>query len=186
MKMLQTVTGTLLGVNVAQHPLFKPNVYNFNTTKPTLKGFLNAAAKTVIKGYSGDLVALIPVALFEVLNESISALREYDTSYKPQQALNGVEAIQYRYQGGKIFLVPHLMMMQGDIAFLPLEENVDVEDRAIVRRGSVDLSFELPDEDGKIFLQVADTAAKEIRSYSDQGLSYRKPGWCAHGKNASY
>lgn len=182
---LAVTSGSIFGITVTAHPLFKPSTYDF--AGPISVGkLLKMAGKGHIKGLSGRAVGLISTRAFEVLNEQMVAARSFDSSYDSRKALNGVESIQLKYQGGTLDIVTHSMMFESEVCIFPFEEDMDPEDRATKRIGSVDLSNELPDADGRIFLHNTDAATKEIRSYSDEALFINALGRCVLGTGITY
>lgn len=178
-------SGTPFGINVANHPLFKPNTFSVNGPLSMGK-LLKMAGKSFIKGMTGTAVALIPSRGFEYLNEQISGARSFDASYKPREAINGVEAIEYHYQGGKLMVVSHPMVFEGECAVFPYQEDVDVSERPLRRIGSVDLTFELPENGGKIILHNTDAASHEIRCFTDMALFSDRLGHVTVGTGITY
>ena len=76
---------------------------------------------------------------WENLNADLSALREFDSSYKVKKGENGFNSITYHSQAGMIEIISHPYMMDGDAFSMP---------KSCLRRvGATDIDF-VKDEDG--------------------------------------
>lgn len=165
-------------ITVAAHPLWKPNTHAVSGPL-TSAALIKAAYKSAVKGARSGVCAIVPSRGFESLNEQVMATRRSDASYGPNKHVNGVEALEFHSQVGRIVVVPHDMMFQSMAALVPLDQGVDAEKKSIRRIGSADMTFERPKpNNGRIFLESATVAGYEIRNYTDQAPFFTKPGHC--------
>lgn len=157
-----TTSGTLFNIDNAAYSLWKGNEATISGAI-TMSGLVKALNKPVGKGgLKEDVVALVNPIVWEKLNSDLAALRSLDHSYKPNKGENGVESIQYHYQGGKIDVVSHSMVKQGEIFVIP--------PKRFSRLGSTDVTFKIPGREGDLFLNLPDNMGFELRCFSDQAL----------------
>lgn len=169
---------TIHDITVAAHPLWKPNSHAV-TGPLTSAALIKASYKSAVKGARTGVLAIVPSRGFETLNEQVMATRRTDASYGPNKFVNGVEALEFHSQVGRIVVVPHDFMFQSQAVIVPLDQDVDAEKKSIRRIGSSDMTFERPKPNsGRIFLESSTVAGYEIRNYTDQALFNTKPGHC--------
>lgn len=134
---------------------------------------LEAADKSGLAGAEGDLVASIPYRAFAKLNSDQSTLRKYDTSYKQDEALNGVKSLKFVGPTGDISIVPHPYLKESEaFVFVPTE----------FKRVGREVSFSRPGPggkagDGKIFLELSGSTGFELRNLTFQTLYTPRPSW---------
>lgn len=191
-KAVLQATGTYFNINPATHVLWQPNTYSVNG-RLTFRDILAAVDLGVTKGLDSDVLAVIPTRAYSRLVDDVNSMIIKDSSYDPKKATVGVEGVEVHGQTGKITIVPHIYMMQGEFWVLPYETDskVDPADRPMKRIGSTDITFGMPGAQGgtgtdDIFVQSATTAAVEVRNYTDQCLFINKPGWCTIGTGITY
>lgn len=169
-------TGTLFGINAASYDLWQSNVFDCQSSQLTFSKLQQAIALAVGRGLDEPVVALVsPVTFADLLNEQAGA-RMFDESYKPKQLENGWEAIQFWGPSGKIEIVPHMYVHQGEAFVVPPKQVIKVGPMA-------DISPTVPGLKGEIFLQSPTTAAYEIRLFSDFGLLNNMPAKSVYIKN---
>ncbi len=185
-------TGVLFLIDATLHNLWAANTFAVGG-RLTMRSILQGNDLAVNKGLDGDVVSLIPVRAYTPLNDDINSLRAVDESYNAKEGVYGVESIAFHGQTGKIIVVPHLYMMQGEYWNLPVDSEAAPEDKPIKRIGSTDVTFGTPIskegsgmESGDIFLQVPNTGAVEIRNFTDQCIFIQKPGYCCLGTGILY
>lgn len=169
-------TGSLFGINAASYDLWQANTFDCASTQLTFSKLQQAIALGVSRGLDEDVMALVaPVTFADLVNEQAGA-RRYDSSYNDKKGENGVEALTYWGPAGKIEVVPHMFMHQGESFVIPPKE--------LVKVGPLDhISPTLPGIDGDIFFQSPTQASYEVRLFSDFGLLANMPAKCTLVKN---
>lgn len=166
-KILTQTTGTLFNINVAQFNLFKGNSYNAAGALSFAK-LTKAAARAMEKGQDGRLCAYVNNRGWtDLLNEQ-AALRMYDSSYRDSEAKNGMRSLVFYSQNGEIEIVPTIYVKEG-YAYLLSEDEWS-------RVGSADMSFKRPGQGEEFFRDLENSAAYELRLFSDQALFCWAPG----------
>lgn len=163
---IATTSGTLFAIDNSVYSAFKGNTYAVGSAALTMAKVLAAADVAVSRGLMGDATLYVNPGAWTNLNSDQAALRMYDGSYKPE-AQNGFEAITYHYSGGKIYVVAHPMVKQGD-AFL-------FQSKSLKYIGSTKLTFDMPGQGGKIFLHIADKTGIEFRCMANMALFCEEP-----------
>jgi len=169
-------TGSLFGINAATYDLWQSNTFDCGSTQLTFSKLQQAVALGVSRGLDEDTLALVaPVTFADLVNEQAGA-RRYDSSYKEKKNENGSEALTYWGPSGKIEVVPHMFMHQGESFIIPPKE--------LVKVGPLDhISPTLPGIDGDIFFQSPTQASYEVRLFSDFGLLNNMPAKSTYVKN---
>lgn len=133
--------GSVFGIDSSVYALWKAQEHTVSGAL-TMAQVLQGRAKAVSRGgLDEDCVLLVSSATFENLNSDLAALRVFDSSYKSKEAENGVQGIVFHGQGGKLRVVAHPMMMEGDAFLLP--------EKGLKRVGSTDITFSSLDADGE-------------------------------------
>ncbi len=177
-----TNTGNLFNISATTYQLWKSSSYA-TTGALTFGKILKAAALPVARGgLDGDAVCLIPPRAFEQLNEDYAAYRQTDSSYKSAKGENGVEALDFHYQAGRIQILPAPYVKEGDSFIFPKED--------IIRVGAKDFSFgtnlDSNGEPQEYFTQVPGYAAYEMRAQYDFTLFCRAPAKCVKISGVTY
>ena len=169
-------TGTLFGISAASYSLWQSNTFDCVNTQLTFSKLQQAVALGVSRGLDVATMALVaPVTFADLVNEQAGA-RRYDSSYKPAKNENGSEALTYWGPSGKIEVVPHMYVHQGESYIIPPEE--------LIKVGPLDhISPTLPGIDGDIFFQSPTQASYEVRLFSDFGLLNNAPAKSTFVKN---
>ena len=161
-------TGTLFGISASSYSLWQSNSFTCSSTQLTFSKLQQAAALAVSRGLDEDLLALCsPVTFADLVNEQAGA-RRYDSSYSAKKNENGSEALTYWGPSGKMEVVPHMFVHQGEAFLIPPKE--------LIKVGPLDhISPTLPGIDGDIFFQSPTQASYEVRLFSDFGLLNMQP-----------
>ena len=169
-------TGSLFGISAATYDLWMSNSFASSSTQLTFSKLQQAVALAVSRGLDEGVMSLVsPVTFADLVNEQAGA-RRYDSSYKPSKNENGSEALTYWGPCGKIEVIPHMFVHQGEGFILPASEAVKV--------GPLDhISPTLPGIDGDIFFQSPTQASYEVRLFSDFGLLINAPAKCTYVSN---
>lgn len=164
-------TGSLFNIDASVYDLWRSNVHTvsgqFNMAK-----LLAGITKAVDRGLSEDVVALVNPHTWQDANADLAALRSFDKSYKPAEGEAGNEGIIYHGTNGKVELIPHIYVKEGDCFFFPPDvlSRVGAQDFSTARPGGG------PGDD--IFFDRPDNAAYEMRSYTNQGVLCEAPAMC--------
>lgn len=173
-------TGTLFGVDASKYELFAGSTYANGSaalTFTTLSKIMNAMVE---KGCENDVVALVSHKAFSNLMNgasiAISATaysplsnQRITSDYKPGGLEMGYNKITYAEQNGTVTILPHTYVKEG-YAFV-------LSKKDWMRIGATDVTFSLPDSDGKEFIRpMSDNAGFELRAWSHQAPFCAKPG----------
>lgn len=164
-----TNTGTQFGIDAAAFSLWKASTFAAGSAALTQAKVNSAVQKAVAKGgLNEDVVVLVNPLTWGNLNTDQSALRQYTSA--DSTAKNGFEAIEYRGMNGKMSVVAHPMVKEGEAFVFP--------PKRLKRVGSQELSFQTPGRAGEIFLHIPDKNAYEMRIYGNQALFCESPAKC--------
>jgi hypothetical protein len=166
--MILTNQTTLFNINAAQFNLWKGNTYSASSSALSFNILNYATARAVEKGLDGNVLALLnPRTWSNVLSDQ-AALRRYDESYSSVQLQNGGKALRFFSQNGEIEIEPSIYVKQGYAYILAMEE--------WFRVGSTDMTFKRPGQGEEFFRDLENSAAYELRLYSDQAIFCMAPG----------
>jgi len=163
-----TNTGTLFNISAATYNLWKGNTHTV-TGQLTLNKIFAATAKAVGRGLNEDVICLVSPVTWKDLATDLAAMRRLDSSYKSGKNEVGQEAITYYGQNGKIDIISHNCVKEGDAFILP--------PKRIKRIGASDIRFKpLGDStQERFFLELSDNAGYELRTYTDQAVFIESP-----------
>lgn len=162
-----TNTSTLFNINAAQYNLWKGNSYAVNGALSFTK-MSKAASRATEKGADGKLTVLVnPRGWADLLTEQAD-LRSFDSSYSQSQLDNGARAIKFFSQNGEIEIIPSIYVKEGYAYMLSLD--------TFMRVGSSDISFKRPGQGDEFFRDLENSAAYELRAYTDQAVFCSAPG----------
>jgi len=162
-----TNTGTLFNIDAATYEMWKGNSYSASSGQLNLAKLLAGVSKAVSRGLDEDVVCFVNPTSWANLHSDQAALRIYDSSYKPAEAVSGFEKLSYHGQNGKIDVISHSMIKQGEAFILPI--------KLLKRIGAQDVSFKTPGFGDEIFLQMASNAGCELRLYTNQAIFLEEP-----------
>lgn len=161
-----TNTGSLFNISATTYDLWKGNSYSTSGAL-TLAKLDDALTDAVAMGLEEDVdVFIAPKTWSDVMNEQ-AALRKYDASYNKSKSDNGFEAIEFYSQNGKVSIIPHPYVKQGEGFIVPMDK--------IERIGASDITFSNPANNEKFFIELQDSAGFELRSYTNQTLFCSAP-----------
>jgi hypothetical protein len=167
-KILTVSSGSLFNIDVGTYNLFRGNSYSAASAALSFTKLGQAATRAVEKGQEGTLLALVNVRSWQNMLTDQAALRKYDQSYSPAKMENGSKALMFHSQNGEIEIEPSLYVKQG-YAYL-----LNVDDW--MRVGSTDITFKRPGQGEEFFRDLENSAAYELRLYTDQALFCQAPG----------
>ena len=161
-KILSQSSGTLFNIDVGTYNLFRGNVFSANAAALSFTKLNLAASRAVEKGLEGPLVAMVnPRAWANMLSDQ-AALRRYDGSYSSSKLDNGSEKLMFHSQNGMIEIEPSIYVKEGYAYLLSIED--------WFRVGSTDMTFKRPGQGEEFFRDLENSAAYELRLYTDQAL----------------
>lgn len=163
-----TNTGSLFGIDASSYNLWKGNTHSVTGTL-TLGKIFGAVSKAVGRGLNEDVVCLVNPNTWKDLSTDLAAMRSMDSSYKTGVNESGQEAIRYFGQNGKIDIVSHNCVKEGDAFILPVKK--------VKRIGASDIRFQPfgGSAQDRFFLELSDNAGYELRSYTDQAIFVESP-----------
>lgn len=167
-KILSVSSGTLFGINVGTYNLFQGSSFSAGSGALSFAKLTLAAEKATEKGYDGKLTAMVNPRGWTNLMNNEAALRRYDTSYSGQKAETGAQKLEFHSVCGLIEIIPSIYVKEGYCYLLALED--------WYRVGSSDVTFMRPGAEGKFFRDSEDSAAYELRLWTDQALFCCAPG----------
>lgn len=167
-KILTIATGTLFNINVATYNLFRGNVYDALSGALSFTKLNNAAARAVEKGQDGVLWCMVNVRSWSNMLSDQAALRRFDSSYSDAKLDQGSKSLRFFSQNGELEIEPSIYVKQGYAYLISASE--------WFRVGSTDMTFKRPGQGEEFFRDLENSAAYELRLYSDQALFCMAPG----------
>ena len=116
---------------------------------------------------------LLSPKTFTNLSGTMTDLRRMNGGQKETEGIAGFETITLMGPNGKLNLVPHPMVKEGECFLAPMKR--------IKRIGSQEFSFETPGRKGELFLHIPDKNAYELRLYGAQAIICEAPAKCVKG-----
>lgn len=166
-KILSITSGALFNIDVGTYNLFRGNQFDAAGAALSFTKLNLAAARAVEKGLEGPLVAMVnPRAWANMLSDQ-AALRRYDGSYSSSVGKEGSEKLVFHSQNGMIEIEPSIYVKEGYAYMLSTDD--------WFRVGSTDMTFKRPGQGEEFFRDLENSAAYELRLYSDQALFCMAP-----------
>jgi hypothetical protein len=168
--------GSLFGIDASIYGLWGGSSYDFLSGPVTTAKILNLSGLAVSKGglmEESDL--LLSPKTFTNLAGTMTDLRRQNGGQKETEGIGGYETIVLMGPGGKLNLVPHPMIKEGEVFLYP--------PKRFKRIGTQEFSFETPGRKGELFLHVPDKNAYELRLYGAQAIICTTPAKCVKGIN---
>lgn len=162
-------TGTLFNIDASQYELWKAQTFNVGGSI-TMAQLQLALAQAVNFGLNEDCVVLLSPKRWSNLNNDEAALRRYDSSYDKNKAERGNENISYYGVSGKVDIIPHPFVKEGEGFILPMKR--------LKRIGATDITFKRPNRPDNIFRELVDNAGFELRQYCNQAIFIEAPAIC--------
>jgi hypothetical protein len=160
-------SGSLYSLNAAVYELWRSTSYAVSGTL-SMEKVQEAASQAVALGLKEDVILLCAPRAWTQLNNDLSALRRFDKSYNPAQYKNGAEGIEYCGVSGKIEIIAHPFVKEGEAFILPVKR--------CKRVGSTDITFKRPGNPNSFYREIDAAAGFELRAYSDQQFFIEAPG----------
>jgi hypothetical protein len=159
-----TNTGSLFGIDASQYELWSGNTVNV-AGDLTFDAFQEGLAMASGKGgFMGKAIAFVSPNSWADLNGDQAALRQYDTSYKSSEGVNGFKALTFNAFNTEVEIYSHNLVKWGHAFMFPKDQ--------VKRVGATDITFNNPldYENQKFFLELGDNAGAEIRTYANQAI----------------
>jgi hypothetical protein len=160
-------TATLFNINAGTYNLWKANSYSVAGALSFAK-LSKAASRAVEKGLDSKLTVFVNPRGWSDLLQDQAALRMFDQSYSATQLQNGAKSLKFHSQNGELEIIPSIYIKEGYAYALSMEE--------FMRVGSSDISFKRPGYGDEFFRDLENSAAYELRLYTDQALFCMAPG----------
>lgn len=160
-----TNSGTLFNISATTYGLWAGNSYAVSGALSFGK-VLIGLAPSVNKGLMEDITLYVNPKGWMDLADDLAALRVTDSSYKTSKGELGNEELVYYYMGGKISVVAHLFLKEGEAYAAPLKR--------LKRIGAQDISFKQPGKGDDVIFPLSDRAGFEFRVYCDSSLFCEK------------
>lgn len=160
-------TGSLFNIDAAAYALWGGNTYSTSTGTPSMAKFLEALSMAQSYGLQGmKATAIISPKCYAVLNSDEAALVRHDVAKVKGE--NGFQGLIYNGPTGPLEILSHAFQKDG-LAHIIVEEELH-------RVGAQDLDFVSRGANGeKLILEVADSAASEMRLQSHQSIYCEAP-----------
>ena len=169
-----TNSGSLFGISAATYSLWAGSSYGFGSAAATTAKLLNMAGLAVSKGgLMEEADILMSPKTFTNLSGTMTDLRRQNGGAKETEGIAGFETIVLMGPNGKLNLVPHPMVKEGECFLVPMKR--------VKRIGTQEFSFETPGRKGELFLQIPDKNAYELRLYGAQAIIVETPAKCVKG-----
>jgi hypothetical protein len=163
-----TNTGSLFGIDASVYSLWSGSSFSSGAAALTVAKILNATSLAVSKGgLMEEASVLLSPKTFMNLAGTITDLRRQNGGQKEVTGIGGFENIQLMGPNGKLNLVPHAYVKEGEAFVVALKR--------FKRVGSQEFSFETPGRSGELFLHVPDKNAYELRLYGAQAIICTHP-----------
>lgn len=121
----------------------------------------------------GEADVLLSPKTFMNLSGTMTDLRRQNGGQKETEGIAGFETITLMGPNGKLNLVPHPMVKEGECLLVPMKQ--------VRRIGSQEFSYSTPGRAGELFLHIPDKNAYELRMYCAQSIICLKPAQLVYG-----
>lgn len=162
-----TNTTTLFNISAAAYDLWAGTTYT--VPGPGTFSFAQlqkAIGKAVSRGLDEDVTVYVNPQTWANLLTDQAALRMYTNASGTFE--NGADKIVFMGQNGKIEIVSHIFVKEGDAFIIPFSK--------ISRVGSSPMTFNIPGTDkGRIFIQQSGALSFEYRAFSQETLFVEMP-----------
>lgn len=167
-------TSTLFGLSRTTYTQLRGNPYAAGSAAISKDMIVQASTLAVNRGAMGDMICLVPSGSWTTLWSKDAALNRKDYSYSPNKSETGSEEIIYASLTGKITVVYHPFVKEGDFFLFPVED--------VIWTGASQPTFNIPGRgDDEFFFVNQDYNSVEIREIGDLAIFAVYPGHCVMG-----
>ena len=160
MRNIVSNTGSLFGIDGSAYSLWAGNTSAVGGFNLTLKKIYDGLVPAIGKGLMEDVEVYVSPATFAVLANDQASLRRYNASTK--NAVNGHESVEFFGANGKISIIVHPLIREGEAQAFPTKR--------CDRIGATDITFNTPGKGDEMFQQLANSTGYECRLYSEQAI----------------
>jgi hypothetical protein len=159
-KKILTTTASSFGIDPVAYNLWKGLSFSCGETRLTFPRLMEAVQKGCDRGLDRDVDVITSYDSWRTLMVDQAALRQYDDSYSPTEAVNGSEAIKFHFLNGIISVRPSRFVRRSDTFVFAKGD--------WKRFGSSDLSLKCPGFDDDLMVKPITNNLFIFRSFSDQ------------------
>jgi len=159
-KKILTTTASSFGIDPVAYGLWKGLKYGCGAKRLTFPRLMEAVQKGCDRGLDRDVEVVTSYDSWRTLMVDQAALRQYDDSYTPTEAVNGSEAITFHFLNGKISIRPSRFVRRSDTFIFASGD--------WKRFGSSDLSLKIPGFEDDLMVKPINNNLFIFRSFSDQ------------------
>ena len=171
---IATNASTLFGIDASAYALWSGSSFSFGSAAVTTAKILNMASKAVSKGgLIGEATILMSPKSFMNLSGTMTDLRRQNGGQKETTGIAGFETITLMGPNGKLYVVPHPMIKEGECLLVPFKQ--------LRRIGTQEFSFQTPGRKDELFLHLDSKNAYELRLYTGQAIVALKPAQLVYG-----
>jgi len=166
-KGILTTAGTLFGIDNAAFGIWKGGEETV-TGKLTFAKLIDALMVSCNRGLDKNVKILTSYDSWADLLTEQAALRDYDSSYKESEAVQGFKSVRFKSINGEIEVMASRFVRRSD--------SFSLAEGDWKRIGSSDITMKIPGvDDGELIQKPITTNAFVFRSYSDQALMCLAP-----------
>lgn len=160
-------TGSLHGISAATYNLWKGSSFAVGGSL-TFAKIMQGLNRPASLGCQKDMCVLVGTDSWQDINEDQAALRRY-AGANNLEVKQGSKGIEFFGVTGSVEIKPYIYMKRGAALALP---------KGVCKRvGATDITFEMPNSQGKIFTELATKAGSEFRCYYNQSFFCPNPAW---------
>lgn len=169
-KILTHSTGNLFNINSTNHKLWRATQHAVNDTL-AFESVAAGIAKAQGRGLDSKLMLHINNRVFAEMMPDFNTLKTDQTRYTSRMFTTSkdVEQLSHGMMGLK-FIVGSTELTVASNPLVKAGFAFGIPDGYFRRTGSTDITYDLPGQDGKYFKSLEDTAACELRVFTDQAL----------------
>lgn len=161
-KSILSTTGTVFGISNVDFGIWKGSTVDMGGVKMTFPRLMDVLTEAHGKGLDSDVLVLVNFESWTDLMTEQAALRKFDESYVPTEAVNGMKGITFHSVNGLVTVKPSRFMRRSDALVLAKGD--------WKRVGSSDIQMGVPGAEGDLLIKPISTNAYRYMSYSDQAL----------------
>ena len=171
---------TVATLNGLFKKIYAPSIVNLIPDFAILQKRVPFSKGERLGDYFNQPVSLAHEAGFSYLGEAgaVATLSDAVAGVMKEAQIRGSESLCFYSTNGKIEIVSHPLVKDGDAFLLPLD--------SIQRIGSSDVTYGVPGMDEQFFTLVANKNAVEIQCTTDQAIFLDHPAWGVYLSGITY
>jgi len=168
-KIISNTGSSLFGISAGTYSLWGGSSFSFGSAAATVAKILNMVGLAVSKGgLMEEADVLLSPKTYMNLAGTMTDLRRQNGGQSETKGIGGFESIVLMGPNGKLNLVVHPMVKEGECFAGPFSKRFK-------RIGSSEFTFTTPGRSGEIFLHIPDKNAFELRIYGGQAIVCTTP-----------